>query len=89
MFKVIEWKDWVENINKNTTEQIKDDLISVDDLINAPKLDPENPKPFCERFMFEQVYESNVFVKHPKEKNCYWYIAVGEASLIYHPQLID
>lgn len=97
MFKILEWSEWVSAIEMNLRVQVKgsqDDpndylgyYVSIDDLIHAPKLDPENPKDFCQRFTFDGVYINHVFVKHHKEPNCYWYINSDDTTLIYKPLL--
>ena len=92
-FIIREWNDWVDDIIKRTSEQLKgllnngfDEDVSVDSLIHGPKLDPENPREFCGYYMFSNIYENNVFVKHHKEPNCYWYISSDTTSLIYKPK---
>lgn len=59
--------------------------VTVDDLIHAPKLDPEDPKPFCKRFVFDGIYENNIFVRHHSDKSCFWFISGDTTSLIYKP----
>lgn len=87
-FIIREWKDWYEDVVNRVIEARNHADITVMDLIDAPSLDPDNPKPFCERFQFDNVYESNVFVKHHKEPNSYWYIGGLEVvSTIYHPKM--
>lgn len=95
-FKVWEWSEWVEDIVSKIKGEIKYDLdgsshitdITVDNLIHAPKLDPENPQPFCQSFMFGGIYENHVFVRHYNDKDSYWFINSDSTCLIYKPKLI-
>ena len=86
-FKILSWVEWSEAISKRIAEELKHGNITVDDLIFAPKLDPDNPKDFCKIFAWDDVYENNVFVKDHKEDNCYWFINGDTTSLIYKPKL--
>lgn len=94
-FEVWEWSEWVEDIVNRIKGEIKYDLeggavneITVDNLIHAPKLDLENPQPFCQSFMFDGIYENNIFVRHCNDKNSFWFISGGDTCLIYKPKMI-
>lgn len=87
-FKVISWQDWSRKLIDNITIKLKIDNIAAEDLIFAPKLNPDDPRPFCKHFMFDDVYENSVFVRDHKTDNCYWYINGDTTHLIYHPKLV-
>ena len=87
-FKVISWDDWSNAITEKITEELRiGSDIDVEDLIFAPKLDPDDPRPFCKTFMWDDVYENRVFVRVHSNKDCYWFINSDSTCLIYHPKL--
>ena len=93
-FELWEWSEWVEGIISRIKGEIKYDIeggsvneITVDNLIHAPALDPENPKAFCKHFMFDNIYENRVFVRHHSDKDCFWFINSEDTFLIYKPQI--
>jgi hypothetical protein len=85
-FKIIEWKDWVNDTTNRIEKAINDGSLSIFFVVTASKLDMDDLNPFCKEYCCEGVYESNVFVKHHSEKDCYWYVS-NEATLIYKPKL--
>ena len=87
-FKVISWDDWSNAITKRIIEELRYAVdLDVEDLIFAPKLDPENPKDFCKRFVFDELYEDRVFVRHNTNKDSYWFINGDSTCLLYKPKL--
>ena len=85
-FKLLTWEEWVADIYIRTLAQFKNGEIGLDDLIHAPKLDPDDPKPFCARFIFDDMYENRVFVSDHKTKDCYWFINGDTTSCIFYPK---
>jgi hypothetical protein len=86
-FRSYTWDEWVADIIVKTQEAFICGDIDLDDLIHAPKLDPDNPQPFCKAFMFEQLYENRVFVSDHKTKDCYWFINSDNTACIFYPKL--
>lgn len=84
-FKVIPWKVWKYNLINNLTQLVDDREISVRELIDAPKLDPEDIKDFCEHFAFDNVFEDNVFVEHCDDPTYVWFINNDKVILIKKP----
>lgn len=92
-FEVWEWSEWVEDIVNRCKGELIYDLeggavneITVDNLLHAPALDPENPKAFCKHFMFDGIYENNIMVRHHTDKSCFWFINSDDTCLIYKPK---
>jgi hypothetical protein len=93
-FEVWDWSEWVEDIINRLKGELKYDIngdpivdITIDVLLHAPALDPENPQPFCERFNFTKCYEDRIIVKHHKEKGCFWFINGDDTCLMYYPKV--
>jgi hypothetical protein len=84
-FEVWEWSEWVEDIISRIKGASMNE-ITVDNLIHAPKLDPEDPRPFCKSFMFDGIYENKIFVRHHIDRDSYWFINSGDTSLVYKNQ---
>jgi hypothetical protein len=94
-FEVWEWSEWVDDIVGRLKKELRYDFdgnpfaeVTVEDLLFSSKLDPDNPLPFCNEYMVSNIYENHIFVKHYKEKDCYWYINSDSTTLIYKPKLI-
>jgi hypothetical protein len=87
-FKVISWQDWSDALMKNVLSEIQINMdLDLEDLVYGPALDPENPKPFCSNFMFNELYEDRVFVRHHTDKDSYWFINGDSTCLLYKPKL--
>lgn len=80
MFKIISIEEWLKDIEKNIQ------TLPATELLYGPKLDRENLKEFCEYYMFDNIYEDHVFVKHHEEPDCYWWIEGYNTTLIYKPK---
>ncbi len=87
-FKVITWDEWTSNILKSIEEKINCGDMNLGDVLYSPFLSFQDPKPFCEHHMFNNIYENRVMVKHFIERDCYWYINSDETILIYKPELL-
>lgn len=94
-FEVWDWSEWVEDIVNRIKGEIKYDIeggavdgITVDTLIHTPALDPENPLPFCKCFMFDNIYENKIFVKHHTDRYSYWFINSDDTCLLYKPKVL-
>jgi len=87
-FKVLSWQNWSDAIVAKTQIELNINIdIDIEDLIYGPALDPENPKPFCSKFMFNKLYEDRVFVRHHTDKDSYWFINGDSTCLLYKPKL--
>lgn len=78
-----EWKTDIENKLKHAVEEGD---ISLKEILESPKLDVDELRPFVEYYLFYDIYECGVLVKHPTERDMYWYVTTGSAFLIYKPQ---
>jgi hypothetical protein len=87
-FKVISWQDWSDAIMEKVRSEIKSNMdLDIEDLVYGPALDSDNPKPFCSRFMFNELYEDRVFVRDHKNNDCYWFINGDSTCFLYKPKL--
>lgn len=85
-FKNLTWDEWVADIVIRTQNAFNNGAIDLDDLIHAPRLDPDNPSPFCTHFHVDDIYETRVFVSDHKTKDCYWFINGDSTSCIFYPK---
>jgi len=86
-FKAMKWVDWVKAVEKAVHTDYMNNQVTMEEILSAPPLDPDNLNQFCENFQApESEFPSYIFVKHPKEANSYWFVTAMSADLIYHPQ---
>lgn len=80
------FEEWKSSMVQKLKEDAASGKISIGDLLDAPKLDPENLGPFCDHYIFADVYETNVLVSLPSCSTTFWYITNGDAVLVPYPK---
>lgn len=85
--KVAKWSDW----KKETVEKIKsmviEGKIDMEYVLIAPRMDPDDLKPFYNHFFLDGIFDDGVFVEHPKSKDAYWFMG-NDCPLIYKPKTV-